>query len=121
MFFFDSGSYFIQALCHVMEDEYLTNGKVSSEINYNNKRDLEGILRGENGVQSIMNRDIQNREYRQTVSWETYLSKYVVFRSNNEKHTLKYEEAIDIDEGSNIHSLAVKYNFFVTNDQREDS
>lgn len=81
---------------------------------------MEGILRGEDGVQSIMNSNIQNREYRQTVSWETYLSKYVVFRSINQNNTLKYEEALDIaDEGSDNNFLNEKYPFFVTNGQQQ--
>jgi hypothetical protein len=81
---------------------------------------LEGILRGEDGVQSIMNSNIQNREYRQTVSWETYLSKYVVFRSINQNNTLKYEEALDIaDEGSDNNFLNEKYPFFVTNNGQQ--
>ncbi len=96
-----------------MEEEYLTNMKASSEMNDENKCDLEEILRGENGVQSIMNNKIQNREYRQTVSWETYLSKYVVFRSCNQDNTPYYEET-DVEDGSNVHYLAEKYNFFVS-------
>ncbi len=81
---------------------------------------MEGILRGEDGVQSIMNSNIQNREYRQTVSWETYLSKYVVFRSINQNNTLKYEEALDIaDEGSDNNFLNEKYPFFVTNNGQQ--
>ena len=67
-----------------------------------------------------MNSNIQNREYRQTVSWETYLSKYVVFRSINQNNTLKYEEALDIaDEGSDNNFLNEKYPFFVTNGQQQ--
>jgi hypothetical protein len=67
-----------------------------------------------------MNSNIQNREYRQTVSWETYLSKYVVFRSINQNNTLKYEEALDIaDEGSDNNFLNEKYPFFVTNNGQQ--
>jgi len=103
-----------------MEEEYLTSPKASSEMNGENKRDLEEILRGKDGVQSIMNSKIQNKEYRQTVSWETYLSKYVVFRSHNQDNTL-YQEETDVDDGSNIHCFSEKYNFFVnsTEDDHE--
>jgi hypothetical protein len=67
-----------------------------------------------------MNRELQNPEYRQTVSWETYLSKYVMFRATSSNNTYNYEETTDINDGSNIHSFSEKYNFVVTSSQQED-
>ncbi len=80
-------------------------------------RDLEEILRGEDGVQSFINSKIQNPNYRQTVSWETYLSKYIRFRKNAQK--ILDEEELDAEDGSSVDNFNQKYNFYVPDNHCE--
>ena len=98
-----------------MEEEYLADQIVSKtdEENLRPARDLEEILRGKDGVQSYLNSKIQNNNYRQTVSWETYLSKYIRFRKNTAKIVEEEEEEGDVSDGSSVHNFNQKYNFFV--------
>lgn len=76
--------------------------------------DLEEILRGKGGVQSIVNSKMQKSDYRQTVSWEAYLSRYIRFQ----KHETRKESEDETDgcDVSNIQSLKQKYHFLVIPD-----
>ncbi|XP_057365813.1 uncharacterized protein LOC130686695 [Daphnia carinata] len=112
-----TGTYFIQALCQKMEEEYLISACDGLLPDDKNIRDLEGILRGENGVQSTMNNKIQNKEYRQTISCETYLRKYIVFRRSNQI-VFTDDDAKDNDSESSNRRLAERNNFFVNNSAR---
>ena len=71
--------------------------------------DLEEILRGDGGVQSIVNCNIRKSDYRQTVSWEAYLSKYIRFRRSSTSEM--EEDETDTSDGLNYKSLEEKYSF----------
>lgn len=112
---FCTGSFFIQALCQKMEEEYLTSAYDGMLPDEKIIRDLEGILRGEDGVQSIMNSNITKKEYRQTISCETYLRKYIVFRRITNQNVFTDDDATDNDGESSNRRLTERNHFFVNN------
>lgn len=94
-----------------MEEEYLASNDESLS-NGKSVRDLEEILRGKDGVQSIMNSKIQKKEYKQTVSWETYLTKYIVFQRSSQ--TIYTDDDTTDGGESSIQTVTERYNNFVS-------
>lgn len=82
-FFFNSkGSHFIQALCKKLQEEYITKD------DHENAHDLESILRGEGGVQSLVNLWLGEKR-KQSIRWEcSSLSKHIKFKKINELQEL---------------------------------
>lgn len=60
--------------------------------------------------------------YRQTISWEAYLSKYVRFQRSKEEQQAKVSDVQkpsdggvkDFDDGSSVQTFKRKYNFYVS-------
>ena len=60
---------------------------------------MEEILRGENGVQATLNRNLKKASFKQTLSWEACLSKHIRFQ-RNQKCSYSEETYDSMDGGS---------------------
>ena len=80
LYIFTQGTPFIQSLCQKLMEEYILNNQPDEKC-----RDLESILRGDEGVQTKINGLILNENRRQTMQWEVSLSKYIRFQRRPNK------------------------------------
>lgn len=71
-------------MCDALTEEYLSNeGDDSAD-----KRDLESVLRGDGGVQNLINcKSTETDKTWQTMQWEACLTKYIRFRDYQTENT----------------------------------